>query len=45
MDIAKECKLKYFSYKISKTWDEIYSKRNIINNIVIILYDDKWLLR
>ena len=41
---AKECKLKYFSYKINKTWDEIYSKRNMINNSVITLHGDRWLL-
>ena len=44
MDIAKECKLKYFSYKISKTWGEIYSKRNMVNNGVITLHGDRWLL-
>ena len=44
MDIAKECKLKYFSYKISKTWDEIYSKRNMVNNGVITLHGDRWFL-
>ena len=33
-----------FSYKIDKSWYIIYSRENIVNNIVITLYSDKWWL-
>ena len=30
------------SYKINKSWDAIYIIENIVNNIVISLYGDRW---